>query len=130
MILDSDFLIDILRSDTAALHHLKKLEKEGLKLATTTINTFELINGVYLSSRQEENLRLVEDILKNLDIILFDLSASRVAGKLSSYFSKKGMMPNMMDTLIAAVCLLHNESIITKNLKHFQQVPGLTVETW
>ncbi len=34
------------------------------------------------------------------------------------------------DLLIAAVALAHRSTMVTRNLRHFQQVPGLQVENW
>lgn len=35
-----------------------------------------------------------------------------------------------MDLKIAAVALANNAKVITRNLRHFQQIPGLQVEDW
>jgi len=34
------------------------------------------------------------------------------------------------DLLIAAITLAHRATVVTRNLRHFRQVPGLQVENW
>jgi tRNA(fMet)-specific endonuclease VapC len=34
------------------------------------------------------------------------------------------------DLLIACIALAHRATLVTRNLKHFRQVPGLQVENW
>jgi predicted nucleic acid-binding protein len=35
-----------------------------------------------------------------------------------------------MDTLIAAIALAHGQRLVTRNPKHFADVPGLIVESY
>ena len=34
------------------------------------------------------------------------------------------------DLLIACIALAHGETLVTRNVRHFKQVPGLTIENW
>jgi len=34
------------------------------------------------------------------------------------------------DLLIASVAVAHGQSILTRNKKHFEKVPGLIVDSW
>jgi tRNA(fMet)-specific endonuclease VapC len=35
-----------------------------------------------------------------------------------------------LDLMIASVALVHNQVLLTRDIGHFEKVPGLTVETW
>jgi tRNA(fMet)-specific endonuclease VapC len=34
------------------------------------------------------------------------------------------------DLLIASIALAHRATLVTRNVRHFQQIPGLTVTNW
>lgn len=38
--------------------------------------------------------------------------------------------PGDMDLLIASITLISGEKFLTKNLRHFDFIPNLEVETW
>lgn len=56
-----------------------------------------------------------------------DQEAARVAGKLDGEQQSRGTVIPFGDLLIAATALSLSYSVLTVNLRHFQQVPGLTV---
>ncbi len=130
MILDTDFLIAILRGDQTAIQKLNILEKQESRLATTTLTVFELMKGAYLSAKKDENLQLVSELISNLDVFHFDMPSSRIAAMLASHLEEKGKPINIIDTLIAGICVFHDDIIVTRNVRHFQQIPNLAIETW
>ena len=50
-VLDTSFLIDVIRKDPVALKKIKEYEESDEELCTTVINSLELIKGVYCSNR-------------------------------------------------------------------------------
>lgn len=51
VVLDTSFLVDLIRKDSLPLEKLIELEESGEILSTTTINILELFKGVYRSSK-------------------------------------------------------------------------------
>jgi tRNA(fMet)-specific endonuclease VapC len=43
---------------------------------------------------------------------------------------REGVRIATMDLKIAAICLVEGATLLSANLKDFQQVPGLVVEDW
>jgi hypothetical protein len=52
-VLDTSFIIDLIRHKPEAFRVLETIEKEGLTPATTSITILELYRGAYLSSSPE-----------------------------------------------------------------------------
>jgi tRNA(fMet)-specific endonuclease VapC len=66
--------------------------------------------------------------LAGFEIVPFDASASAEFDRLRS--DKKLKKIGRADLLIACIALAHQATLVTRNLKHFEQVPGLRLENW
>ncbi len=128
--LDTDFIIDLLRRKPDAETKLESLTSDENRLTTTPLNASELYKGAYNSSRPIEEAKRIRHLLETLDILEFSIAASETFGKLSSDLKKKGNDIGDFDLLIASIALTHGEALLTKNVKHFSNVPGLAVETY
>lgn len=66
------------------------------------------------------------DLLSELVVIAFDEDAVECFERLQSQHIRIGTM----DLKIAAICLAHDATLLTRNLVDFEKVPGLRVENW
>jgi tRNA(fMet)-specific endonuclease VapC len=66
------------------------------------------------------------EALNKLTILPFDESAARLFENLKRQRIRCGTM----DLKIAAICLVHDSLLLTRNLSDFAKVPGLRVENW
>lgn len=130
MFIDTTLLIDFLRGKPAALKVIK--EAEAKSLATSEINAYELIEGVYENGTNiDTHLEKVLLLLSRLTVFPFDRRAAIKAGIISSNLSKAGRKIGEVDCLIAAVALANGiPEIATQNKEHFNQVKELKVITY
>lgn len=69
--------------------------------------------------------------LSTFELLEFDLKAAEKAGAVIALLEKKGEKIGDKGELTAGIALRHGETtIITKNKKHFEKIPGLKVEEW
>lgn len=129
-ILDSDILVALLRNDREAMQKIQNFEALNLGLSTTSINGFELFNGAYLSSEPDKNMEAVFNLLENMEMFVFGLKEAETAGKISAGLKKNGKMIGSFDQLIAAITIANNEVLVTRNIEHFKNIPGLRIERW
>ena len=61
---------------------------------------------------------------------MFDLEAAAQAAKVFHALKQMGRTIGTTDELIAGHALSMRATLVTNNLKHFQQVPGLKLENW
>jgi tRNA(fMet)-specific endonuclease VapC len=129
--LETDFLIDLLRGRQEAVKKLEKLIQEEESLTVTSVSATELFVCGASDKRQTE-MPNVERIVNTLQLLDYDLLASKKAGELfGGGLSRKGQKIGDLDTITAGIALRHNQHrIITKNKKHFEKIHGLKLEGW
>lgn len=120
IIADTDVLIDYLAGRRPAAEAVSRALLRD-QLQTTTLNGFELLAGVR-SSRQEEN---VLALLDSIPILPLDFDAARRAAELHRHLERSGVRIGMGDSLIAGIVLARGGSLLTRNRRHFERVPGL-----
>ncbi|MHA2249278.1 MAG: type II toxin-antitoxin system VapC family toxin [Candidatus Kariarchaeaceae archaeon] len=129
--LDSDFIIDFLNGHQEAIDKLENLEKENKHVATTSINVLELFVGIIeVNGISSERIELTRDFLENLTILNFDNKAAERSAHILNSLKKLGKPIGLKDSLIAGVVMENKAIILTRNIKHFERVSGLFVESW
>lgn len=123
--LDSDVLIEHLRNLPDAVEKIRKLEKDGYTLFTTTINSFELYYGACKTEKREKNILAVEELLKRLILLPLDHPSSRAAAEVLEKLDANGKRIEFRDALIAGIALTNGLPITTNNIKHFKEIDGL-----
>ena len=121
-IADSDVLIDFLRGREPGVSRIRDELTAG-RLATTAINSFELLSG----TRSASQLSKVAALLSALTVLPVSHSTAAIAAELRRQLEKKGEGIGMADYLIAAVCLAHQAALLTRNLDHFARIPDLRI---
>lgn len=125
--LDTDIIIDFLRKDKIVLGKIIELKKLNNRISTTTINAFELFKGLPDLSEQSK-YDSAEIFLNNVHIFKFTLSSSKIAANIFNDLMAKGQVIELPDIMIASIALENNESILTRNIRHFERIPGLRIE--
>ncbi|MHA1721431.1 MAG: type II toxin-antitoxin system VapC family toxin [Promethearchaeota archaeon] len=129
-VLDSDILISFLRGKKKAVKFITELINSKSILITTIINVGEMYIGAYLSSQVAKDIGSIEKLLKNFYILDFAKEDSIVFGQIQANLIKNGNQIGRMDTIIGAIVLNHNETLFTRNIKHFSRIPRLKIQNW
>ena len=127
---DTTFLIHLLKKDTGALSKAIELESEPM-VFTTEANVYEIVSGIGRTDDGNRALHDLEILLNRLVVLPLDHKASIKAGLLSRELTQKGKMIDDIDCLIAGILLTNGcETIITRNVKHFERIEGLKTEKY
>lgn len=119
---DTDVLVDFLAGhDPAADRIASEIERGGL--VTTAVTRFELLAGAK-TERQRSTVRNLLDAIPCLP--LDDRGADRAA-EVRRSLEDVGQGIGMADSLIAGIALLHRATLLTRNRRHFERVPGLSL---
>lgn len=122
IVADSDVLIDALRGREPAASRISRELRTG-DLATTVVSAFELLSGARTDSERDK----VQRLLSPLPIFPLDQDASLVAAEIRRILEAAGSGIGMADYLIAGICMTRPASLLTRNLKHFGRVSGLSL---
>ena len=136
-LLDTDHLSILGRGGSTALTlQLRLAQISSELLATTIVNYEEQMRGWMARAAQARTpaqliaaYALLQDHVvrfRDTQIIAYDEQAAREYERLQ----KARVRIGTKDARIAAICLAHGATLLTRNLKDFQQVPGLRAEDW
>ncbi len=96
-------------------------------LRTTCFNVAEIYVGLERSPGREAEREGAEEILAQLDILQFDSDAIGYYARIQARLLDAAPAGDM-DMLIAATMLAHGENtIITRNKRHFERIPDIEV---
>lgn len=129
LILDTDFLIALIRKDEHAINFLENHLDSQVEFFITHINLWELYQGVFRSEKIQANLIEVNELVEHFKIIDFTKTSALRFGKLINELRKEGKQIGVTDTLIASIALENNLDIVTRNVKHFS-LTGVVVKSW
>lgn len=127
--LDTDVLIDFMDGEAETVKKVKDLLNYAT-LSTTTLTLCELYRGVYLKKDSENESKRVDIVKNNFIIFTLDENSAKVFGIKNKELSIIGKLTQEIDLIIASICIHNNLILITKNKKHFENIPELKVEFW
>lgn len=100
------------------------------EVALPAVAAYEVWVGVLGSQNAQRRQAEYERFLSVIEVLPFDAAAGRRAAELRVALERKGEAIGPMDTLIAATALAHGATLVTRNVREFERVPGLTVVSW
>ncbi len=130
-LLDTNVLSEITRPrpDVAVIRRLFATSPSALY--ASEITRYELRYGVALHARADEVWKRVESEILPLPIWLaMDEATALEAGTLRGTLRRAGKPIEVQDAFLAATALVRDLVLVTRNVRHFENVPGLTIENW
>ena len=125
-LVDSDWIVDALHGLPAALQTLTDLAPQGL--AVSLISYGELYEGAYYARQPEVALAGLARFLQGYTLLPLTTAI------MERFAIVRGQLPRPvrqqvgdMDLLIAATALTHELTLVTRNLRDFTLIPGLTL---
>ncbi len=114
LLLDSSLLIDVLNDRNQRAERMESMILEGHDLAICPVNVAEIYAGM-----RSNEAAATEDLMRQFIYIPIRWNAARLAGELKSAWTRRGHKLSLADTIIAAVCIIENLTLVTDNRRHF-----------
>jgi tRNA(fMet)-specific endonuclease VapC len=99
-------------------------------VGTTWVTAAELFYGAAKSREPRSNRVLVEKFLVTLPIYGLDTASTEVFGEAKALLERSGRRLADADLLIAAISVAMQATVVTGNVRHYERIPGVTVENW
>ena len=128
-LLDTDICIHLLNARELQL--LQRFRHHSpLDLALCSVVRAELLWGARNRARVKENLERVRAFCAPLRSLPFDDDCAEHYAVIRAELSVRGEPIGQDDTLIAAIALAHEATLVTGNQREFQRVERLALEIW
>lgn len=127
--LDTCICIEFLRGRLRTGYQVMR-NSDPTQFALPSIVVAELQFGAEHSSDPVRELRIVEQFVDSFAAAPFDHAAALAYGHLRQELSEQGLLIGDRAMMIAATALAHQATLVTNNIKDFNQVGGLRLETW
>ena len=130
VIFDTSFLIEAERRESEISQFAEDREEEVFGISVITVA--ELFHGVHRADSTKRRLKrgaYVEKVIELFPIYNFEVSTARIYSELWADLGRKGIQIGAHDLIIGSTALSLGFSVATYNLRHFEKIGGLLIET-
>jgi predicted nucleic acid-binding protein len=127
---DTDFVVDLLREQRRGIEGRAHRKLQQLGDSPVRLSIFvvcELEAGAALSQGPEERQR-VHSLCEQFEVVYPDERFAPIYGETLAELKRQNYTVATMDLLIGTQALVEDDTLITRNLRHFQKIPNLRVE--
>lgn len=128
-LIDTDILSYYFKGDKTVVKNFE-IYLEHYDLIEISIITYYEISGGLLAKNALKQLNIFEDFVIDNPVIPLTDSSTKISAKLYAELRQSGKTVDDIDLLIAGVAIDNNMVLVTNNEKHFQRIPGLTIDNW
>lgn len=125
-ILDTTFLVDVLRGKKEISSIVEELDLEEDTLAIASPSIMEIWSGACMAKASKAEKEKINALLQSLEVLNLDEKAAKEAGEMEAELMQRGQIIETEDMMIAAIAKVHQEKIITRDA-HYVKIPGLKI---
>lgn len=129
-LLDTNACVQCLRTKGNPLVPARLATHPPGDIALCSVVVAELRYGAERSADPPKEHARIDAFVSQFVSLPFDDAAARIFGTVRHTLTAAGQKIGPYDTLIAAIALAHNLTLVTHNTAEFSRVAGLTLEDW
>lgn len=127
LMLDTDVSSYIIKRRPQSL--AQHFERHADEICVSVVTAAELRFGVE-KSKNAKLAELVESFLERLSVLDWTLAVTPHYARIRAALERIGKPIGNADLMIAAHAAAAGATVVTNNVRHFADVPGLKVEEW
>jgi tRNA(fMet)-specific endonuclease VapC len=124
-LIDTDWIADYLGGKPPAIDLLESLKEDGLAISLVTFG--EIYDGVYYGRNPVAAEQNFLALLGRVAIHDLDREIMKRFARIRGQLRITGQLIGDTDILIAATAIHHNLRLVTRNRRHYDRIPGLTL---
>ena len=108
------------------------LGREDDPFGISVVTVAELLHGVERADTDARKIirqAFVEKVIELFPVLPFDTSVARTYARLWAALAKKGLTVGAHDLIIAATAISLDYTIVTSNVRDFEKIDGIRLET-
>lgn len=130
VLFDTTILIDIIKNNSQAIGKYKEIINNDQDIWIAAPSITEIIIGLSsIYAKKDEEIRIINTINKCHTLNITKEIAIK-AGYIEKSLKESGNQIGIIDSLISATAIINNKTIMTKNIKHFEKVSELRVDSY
>lgn len=126
-LLDTCVCISMFRNEGHVREKLLNVGLENCYISEITIA--ELYFGVAKAENKKHKLEDIKRVQQMFKVIPA-YSSFKEYGEIRHSLEHTGLRVDQFDLLIGATAIHHQMTLVTSNLKHFERMPGIEIESW
>ncbi len=124
-LIDTDWMADYLGGYGTAARLLDSVASEGLGISIITFG--EIYEGIYFGNDPAGNEAIFQQVLTWVEVVMLTEDTMQRFARLRGTLRRQGRPLADPDLLIAATALEHGLTLVTRNVRHFERIAGLSV---
>lgn len=130
MILDTAFFLDLIAGVDGAIGKARAMEAEGWTQRVPAQVVYELYVGVGYTDTPESEVETLSSVLASRPITETTERIAKRAGRMDGRLRAEGERIPSSDLIIGATGIVFDEPVLTRDVDHFERMPGVTVERY
>ncbi len=127
-LLDTDICIDVLRGRQRTILRMSEIYSPDCSISVITL--YELFCGLANAKQPTAEQEKIHKLTTELHVRRFDDAAARCAADIRARLQRRGALIGPYDLLIAGHALASGCTLVTKNVREFQRIDELPLESW
>ena len=126
-LLDTDTLLFAIRGNQTVLGRWARLRAD--QWVISAVSGYEIQKGIEANPSTSSSKRAAM-LLDQVEFAPVTREAAILAAQVHQGLKTKGVTIGVADELLAGQAIALNATLVTNNIKHFEQIPSLKIENW
>jgi tRNA(fMet)-specific endonuclease VapC len=127
--LDTNIISYYFNSNEIIKEKILEIIDNNENICTTVINIYEILKGLKWKNNKNKEKQLNE-FLKDVVVFTIDDDVINIASEIYSDLRKSGKTISDADILISAIVIKNNGTLVSNNIKHYENIKKLKLINW